>query len=74
VSRFGVSRDGALGIVVPKDYKPIELVLENGIVVMDPNDPGVDRRSRAARRAALRGHRRGRTTTRTSSASTSRRS
>jgi sigma-B regulation protein RsbU (phosphoserine phosphatase) len=27
---------------VPKDYKPIELVLENGIVVMDPSDPGFD--------------------------------
>ena len=42
VSRFGVRHEGALGIVVPKDYKPIELVLENGVVVMDPNDPGVD--------------------------------
>jgi serine phosphatase RsbU (regulator of sigma subunit) len=42
VGRFGVSRDGALGIVVPRDYKPIELVLENGVVVMDPTDPGVD--------------------------------
>jgi phosphoserine phosphatase RsbU/P len=27
---------------VPKNYKPIELVLENGIVVMDPTDPGFD--------------------------------
>src|SRR5437870_6379150 len=42
VGRFGALREGALGIVVPKDYKPIELVLENGVVVMDPNDPGVD--------------------------------
>lgn len=42
VSRFGVRHEGALGIVVPKDYKPIELVLENGVVLMDPNDPGVD--------------------------------
>ncbi len=42
VGRFGQVRDGALGIVVPKDYKPIELVLENGVVVMDPTDPGVD--------------------------------
>jgi sigma-B regulation protein RsbU (phosphoserine phosphatase) len=40
--RFGVSKAGALGIVVPRDYKPIELVRENGIVVMDPTDPGVD--------------------------------
>ncbi|HYU23637.1 MAG TPA: PP2C family protein-serine/threonine phosphatase [Thermoanaerobaculia bacterium] len=43
VSRFGRVKDGALGIAVPKDYRPIELVIENGIVVMDPTDPGVDR-------------------------------
>lgn len=42
VGRFGVSHEGELGIIVPKDYKPVELVLENGVVVMDPNDPGVD--------------------------------
>jgi sigma-B regulation protein RsbU (phosphoserine phosphatase) len=42
VGRFGSTHDMTLGIVVPKDYKPIELVLENGIVVMDPTDPGVD--------------------------------
>src|SRR5205809_614184 len=35
VGRFGEANDAALGIVVPRDYKPIELVLENGIVVMD---------------------------------------
>ncbi|MCU1230408.1 MAG: hypothetical protein JWO97_3292 [Acidobacteria bacterium] len=40
--RFGLSHDAPLGIVVPRDYKPIELVRENGIVVMDPTDPGVD--------------------------------
>jgi phosphoserine phosphatase RsbU/P len=42
VSRFGESHEGELGIEVPKDYKPIELVTENGIVVMDPTDPGFD--------------------------------
>lgn len=42
VGRFGVTGSGPLGISVPRDYKPIELVLENGVVVMDPNDPGVD--------------------------------
>lgn len=42
VARFGESHDGELGIDVPKDYKPIELVTENGIVVMDPTDPGFD--------------------------------
>ncbi len=42
VARFGESHDGELGIEVPKNYKPIELVTENGIVVMDPTDPGFD--------------------------------
>jgi sigma-B regulation protein RsbU (phosphoserine phosphatase) len=42
VGQFGASTEEALGIVVPKDYKPLELVLENGIIVMDPSDPGVD--------------------------------
>jgi len=42
VGRFGELHEGELGIVVPKDYRPIELVLENGIVVMDPTDPAVD--------------------------------
>ena len=42
VGRFGGAHEGALNIEVPKDYKPVELVLENGIVVMDPTDPGVD--------------------------------
>lgn len=42
VARFGESHEGELGIEVPKNYKPIELVLENGIVVMDPSDPGFD--------------------------------
>ncbi|HSP35004.1 MAG TPA: PP2C family protein-serine/threonine phosphatase [Thermoanaerobaculia bacterium] len=42
VGRFGLSHDGSLGIAVPRDYKPIELVVENGIVVMGPGDPGFD--------------------------------
>jgi len=42
VARFGESHDGQLGIDVPRSYKPIELVTENGIVVMDPTDPGFD--------------------------------
>lgn len=42
VGRFGQAQEGALHIEVPKDYKPIELTLENGIVVMDANDPAVD--------------------------------
>jgi sigma-B regulation protein RsbU (phosphoserine phosphatase) len=42
VGRFGVFHEGELGITVPKNYKPIELVLENGSVVMGPKDPGFD--------------------------------
>lgn len=42
VARFGPSHEGAVGIDVPRDYKPIELVLESGILVMDPSDPGFD--------------------------------
>jgi sigma-B regulation protein RsbU (phosphoserine phosphatase) len=42
VGRFGVSNEGPLGIIVSKTYKPLEMALENGVVVMNPNDPGVD--------------------------------
>jgi phosphoserine phosphatase RsbU/P len=42
IARFGDANDLELGILVPSDYKPIELALENGVVVMEPNDPGVD--------------------------------
>jgi phosphoserine phosphatase RsbU/P len=42
VGRFGEKREAVLGIAVPRNYKPIELALENGIVVMDPTDPAVD--------------------------------
>ena len=42
VARFGPQHEGELGIQVPKDYKPIERVVESGIVVMDPSDPGYD--------------------------------
>ena len=42
VGRFGEKREAVLGIAVPRNYKPIELVIENGVVVMDPTDPAVD--------------------------------
>lgn len=42
VGRFGQQHEGELHIEVPKDYTPIELVLESGILVMDPSDPGFD--------------------------------
>ena len=43
VGRFGRSKERELGIAVSNDYKPLQLALESGVVVMDPNDPGVDR-------------------------------
>jgi sigma-B regulation protein RsbU (phosphoserine phosphatase) len=42
VARFGQDHHAELGLQVPKDYKAIELVIENGIVVMDASDPGFD--------------------------------
>jgi phosphoserine phosphatase RsbU/P len=42
VGKFGEANETAMGMVVPREYKPIELVLENGIVVMDPSDPAID--------------------------------
>src|SRR5947207_3185817 len=43
VGRFGKSiSDGSLGIAVPRDYRPVELVIENGIIVMEADDPGID--------------------------------
>lgn len=42
VHRFGESGGGEMGIEVPLDYKPIEMTLENGVVVMNPDDPGID--------------------------------
>ncbi len=41
VARFGAS-DGEIGIQVPRDYKPVQLVLEDGVVIMDATDPGYD--------------------------------
>jgi phosphoserine phosphatase RsbU/P len=42
VHRFGESTDGALGILVPQGYRPVELTLEQGAIVMEPTDPAVD--------------------------------
>lgn len=43
VGRFGNTKgDGSLGIAVPRDYKPVEMVIENGIIVMDADDPSID--------------------------------
>ena len=42
IGHFGRSLEGVLGMEVSKDYRPVALALENGIVVMDPTDPGID--------------------------------
>jgi sigma-B regulation protein RsbU (phosphoserine phosphatase) len=42
VYRFGNSSDLPLGILVPRTYRVMEMTVENGIVVMEPNDPAVD--------------------------------
>ena len=42
IAEFGETPHNTLGVSVSRDYRPLELVLENGIVVMDPTDPGVD--------------------------------
>ncbi len=42
IHRFGTRRGGKVGIIVPADYPPIQVLLERGVVVMEPTDPGVD--------------------------------
>jgi phosphoserine phosphatase RsbU/P len=42
VHSFGESGTAPLGLAVPTNYRPIELTVENGVVVMDPDDPGID--------------------------------
>ncbi|HUF16616.1 MAG TPA: PP2C family protein-serine/threonine phosphatase [Thermoanaerobaculia bacterium] len=42
VHRFGENTSGQLGIIVPRDYRPLEKALENGAVVMDRTDQGID--------------------------------
>ncbi|HEX7708283.1 MAG TPA: PP2C family protein-serine/threonine phosphatase [Thermoanaerobaculia bacterium] len=42
VGRFGEHHEALLNIEVPRGYRPIELVLDGGIVVMDRNDKGID--------------------------------
>ncbi len=42
VHKFGDSGPAELGLAVSADYKPIELTVENGVVVMDEDDPGID--------------------------------
>lgn len=42
VHRFGQHASAPLGIMVPQNYRPLELAIENGVVVMDQTDQGVD--------------------------------
>ncbi|HEU5161761.1 MAG TPA: PP2C family protein-serine/threonine phosphatase, partial [Thermoanaerobaculia bacterium] len=43
VHKFGDSGLAELGLAVASTYKPIELTVENGAVVMNLDDPGIDR-------------------------------
>lgn len=42
VQRIGDAEDEEIGIFVDVAYPPIAEVLDTGIIVMEPNDPGVD--------------------------------
>jgi len=42
IQRIGDAEDEEIGIFVASDYPPIAEVLDTGIIVMEPNDPGVD--------------------------------
>ncbi|MGK2857262.1 MAG: PP2C family protein-serine/threonine phosphatase [Thermoanaerobaculia bacterium] len=57
IQRVGTSSQNELGIQVPADYAPIAAAIENGVILMEPNDPAVDpdleRRLGARRFAAI---------------------
>jgi sigma-B regulation protein RsbU (phosphoserine phosphatase) len=40
---FGDAKEVPIGLKVPKSYRPIELVLEQGAVYMDAGDPRIDK-------------------------------
>jgi sigma-B regulation protein RsbU (phosphoserine phosphatase) len=42
VQRIGDAEDEEIGIFVDAEYPPIAEVLDTGIILMEPNDPGVD--------------------------------
>jgi sigma-B regulation protein RsbU (phosphoserine phosphatase) len=42
IQRVGTSSQEELGIQVPADYAPIAAAIENGVILMEPNDPAVD--------------------------------
>lgn len=44
IHRFGRKKKEELGISVSEKYRPIQLLLENGVIVMDRSDPEVDAR------------------------------
>jgi sigma-B regulation protein RsbU (phosphoserine phosphatase) len=43
LATFGEAKEVPKGLKVPISYRPIELLLENGTVYMDAEDPGIDR-------------------------------
>lgn len=57
IQRVGTSSQEELGIQVPAAYGPIAAAIENGVILMEPNDPAVDpvleRRLGARRFAAI---------------------
>ncbi len=57
IQRVGTSSQNELGIQVPAEYAPIAAAIENGVILMEPNDPAVDpeleRRLGARRFAAI---------------------
>lgn len=42
IHRFGRSRRKEIGISISEEYKPIQLLLQNGVIVMESDDPQVD--------------------------------
>ncbi len=43
LATFGEAKEVPKGLKVPISYRPIELLMENGTVYMDAEDPGIDR-------------------------------
>lgn len=43
IHRIGRERKGELGIMISETYRPIQALLQNGVIVMDRNDPEIDK-------------------------------
>lgn len=42
IHSFGRRKKDILGIMVSEQYRPVQMLLQNGVIVMDRNDPDVD--------------------------------